>query len=258
MSYTECERFDGIIKDVFYQCADRDSELFVSIDTSGIPDNPRLERRILKLIKLCERVGTDLNAYKRKLKLRFVAIIAAVLSIMIMTLSIAADHNGMTTEEYIRSNLGKIISLMKTGEVIKVEGLTVIKNGKSVKYNSIEEAMAQGGFAAPYPTVLPEGVELTVIERLDMGTEGKYMLMFRTDSNVYIMAQNYSVSEEAMHDGQEVYEVNGHTFFITQVERSGVGVNYYAGCLENGVEYVLECKNKEDLILMIENTKFPS
>ena len=66
MSYTECERLDGLIKDIFFECADRDAELFGTIDTSGIVTAQRLEKRILRLIKLRTRAGVNRFCYKRR------------------------------------------------------------------------------------------------------------------------------------------------------------------------------------------------
>lgn len=58
MQYSENDKLDRLIGIAFFDCGVKDAEFFRNIDTSDIPDNPRLDRKIHRLIKRKAREAT--------------------------------------------------------------------------------------------------------------------------------------------------------------------------------------------------------
>ena len=254
MSYTECERLDGLIKDIFFECADRDAELFGTIDTSGIVTAQRLEKRILRLIKLRTRAGVNRFCYKRRRALRLTAIIAALLLIPILSLNILASREGKTTAEYIQENIGIVLKQLKPGDSITVDGFTVNKPYDGSIYGSIEEAMEQEDLKLMYPTVLPEGIVVSGIDYAVMGNNGEFFASYVNNSSlaISICAQNYALTADEYLAMYEEHKINGYTFYILEH-----APGYICRWKVDGVEYYVQAQKREDLMLIISNMKMP-
>ena len=84
MQYSENDKLDLLIGLAMWDCGEKDAEFFKNIDTSNIPDNPRLDRKIHRLIKKKAREAT----VKKTKRIAWRVAVAAmlILSIMFATL----------------------------------------------------------------------------------------------------------------------------------------------------------------------------
>ena len=245
----ECGKFEKYIKLAMLECADRDSELFCTIDTSGVAALPRLEKRIQKLIGKRTKAGVNRFQYKRRRAYKLVGVIAAVLMILYLSLSVYAGTKGMSAVDLIILNFDKFVS-MEAGESIEINNSYFVKNGESYKYKTVEDAVSKGGLDIMYPSVLPEGVHITQIEHLYSGIGDDYHISIVNSNNIFVSARNHDFTDKKYLEKNEVYEVNGCTYYLTVND-----IAYFAFCQYDGLEYYIQCKDKDDLMLIIDNMK---
>ena len=155
----------------------------------------------------------------------------------------------MSGIEFIRSNIDKL-KQMEDGTSLEGDGITLIKNGEKVKYKTIEEAIIEAELNIMYPSLLPEGVQIIQVEQLFIGVDNQYLVMFKTNSDIYLTAKNYNITDVKFFEGHEIYEINTNTFYITTKESL-----YIATCQQDNIEYYIQCNNKEDLKLIMNNMK---
>lgn len=84
MQYSGNDKLDHLIGLAFWDCGAKDAEFFKNIDTSNIPDNPRLDRKIHRLIKKKAREATVKKT--KRIALRIAVATMLILSIMFATL----------------------------------------------------------------------------------------------------------------------------------------------------------------------------
>ena len=84
MQYSENDKLDLLIGLAMWDCGEKDAEFFRSIDTSNIPDNPRLNRKIHRLIKKKTREATVKKT--KRIAWRIAVVTMLILSIMFATL----------------------------------------------------------------------------------------------------------------------------------------------------------------------------
>ena len=245
----ECGKFEKYIKLAMLECADRDSELFCTIDTSGVVVLPRLEKRILKLIRQRTKSGGNRFKYKRRRAYKLVGVIAAVLMILYLSLSVYASTKGMSGVEFIRMHADKILNMV-VGDSVEGDGITLIKNGDKKKYKTIEDAVNEGNLSIMCPSLLPEDAKIIQVEQLFIDGSDKYLIMLKTNAEIYMTVKNYSITDPKMFEDHEIYEVNGITFYLTSKDSL-----YIATCQQDGLEYYVQCDNRDDLMLIIENMK---
>jgi hypothetical protein len=80
MQYSENDKLDHLIGLAFWDCGAKDAEFFRNIDTSDIADNPRLDRKIHRLIKRKAREA----AVKKKKRVAWRVAVATMLILSIM------------------------------------------------------------------------------------------------------------------------------------------------------------------------------
>lgn len=249
MASIDFDKLDGYIKNAFFDSVNKDSELFCAIDTSGVAALPRLEKRILKLIRQRTKAGVNRFNYKRRRAYKLVGVIAAVLMILYLSLSVYAGTKGMRAVDLIILNFDKFVS-MEAGESIEINNSYFVKNGESYKYKTVEDAVSKGGLDIMYPSVLPEGVHITQINHLYSGIGDDYYISIVNSNNIFVSARNHNFTDKKYLEKNEVYEVNGCTYYLTVNE-----VAYFAFCQTDGLEYYVQCDNKDDLMLIIDNMK---
>ena len=244
------DKLDGYIKNAFFDSVNKDSELFCAIDTSGVVALPRLEKRIQKLTSQRTKAGVNRFQYKRRRAYKLVGVIAAVLILITLSINVVATFYGMSGIDFIISNIDRFRN-MRVGEVFESDGITLIKNGDTYKYRTIEEAVETGQLEVMYPTLLPEGITITRIELIFTGIDEQYLITFNTNSrNVLMSARNHNITDQNHYANYEAYETNDLIFYILEMESC-----YIANCQVDNLEYYVQCDNKEDLLLIIDNMK---
>lgn len=181
-----------------------------------------------------------------------VAILAATMVVMFATLSVAAIKNGYNSAwEYLDAKISEVLD-MKFYESTTENGITFIRNGKSKKYDSIEELLNKEDLIIMYPTVLPDKIHIKKILIVPRD-ESRYTIAFHLSSNdISISITNYyqkDISDSPNHSNY--ISSDGHNFVIIPKE-NGI---YQAMCQYNGFEYIIQAPSTDWLILIIENIK---
>ena len=250
----ECGKFEKYIKLAMLECADRDSELFCTIDTSGVAVLPRLEKRILKLIGQRTKAGVNRFSYKRRRALRVVGVIAAVILMFYLSFAVYASTKGISMQELIVRYFDRFAN-MEPGESFELGGVTLTKGSGSKEYESLDEAMREGNIEVMYPSALPVGVRTTgVYQTFYNKEETVYTISFYTTSDkIKIYARNHLLTDIALLESHPTYQVGDLTYYIAE-DTADYGI-FIANCLYEGFQYYVETDNLEDLILIIENMK---
>ncbi len=187
---------------------------------------------------------------KRRVLFKAVAVIAAAFLLSFATLSIAAISQGYTISEFIKVNIEKIKG-MGDGDRLEDGNVTLIKNGVSAKYDSVEEAIKEGGLDILYPTVLPDGVEIEQIVVTHEGDEKDYTIsFFIRQGNFSFLVNSAPKVDTTLWKEVSIYEVGGNTYYI---QKTNLG--YHAVGHRNGFEYSIIFENYDGLIKVLNGLK---
>ena len=119
---------------------------------------------------------------------KIIAIAATIVLLLALTLTVIAKVNGYSNAwEYVKENLQRIAG-MDAGDRVKEGNITLTKHDGVVTYASIEELLQEEGYDIMYPSVLPEGVQITKIsEQIISENHILYCYKF-TDENLFVTA----------------------------------------------------------------------
>ena len=183
---------------------------------------------------------------KRRALFKVVAAIAATFLLSFATLSVAAISQGYTISEFITVNIEKIKG-MCAGDRLEEGNVTLIKNGVSAKYASVEEAIKEGGLDILYPTVLPEGVEIEQIVVTHQGDERDYTIHFFANTEQFRFTINSKPKNTVdKWENGTVYEARGIVYYIQSAD-----VRCQTVCYHGGLEYNIICENYDELIKVL-------
>ena len=175
--------------------------------------------------------------------------IAACFVVCFSTLSIVAKTQGYnSTWEFVVTNARKIVG-MEPGEQVQEDGITLIKPTENTTYSNIEELLKEENLPILYPSNLPENLKIKEVKQVFQNDE-KYTLIFVFfDKNCNYNVFNY-YRQENYTEYTEIYRVNEHEFYITQLDDSYLSIIQY-----NGYEYVIECKDFDNLTTILNSMK---
>ena len=183
--------------------------------------------------------------------IKAMAAIAACFVVCFSTLSIVAKNQGYgNTWEFVVTNARKIVG-MDPGEQANNNEITIIKPSGEKAYNSIDELIEQENLHILYPTKLPDNLTIKKIVQT-FEDEEKYSLYFVfSDSSYFYKICNYMTSTENFSDNENLYEVKGAKFHITEKNNN----IFYAVTQYNGFEYSIQCNDYDNLMNILDNLK---
>lgn len=176
-------------------------------------------------------------------------LVAACISILVALFSIACVANDWNVFDFLSEKFGSVHSA-PVGEEQDFNGVSVWVCGENKNYSTIEDAFKAENIDVLYPSVLPEGLELTDIIFTRNNNSDEIVLTFN-DAELYIgIYCNKPLSEKAKDDATEIKEINSFTCFIYEMP----DINSYQISFEyKGDTYTFNHSNKELLIEIIEN-----
>ena len=194
---------------------------------------------------------TSVPKIKRKVFVRVGILVAAIMLLSVLSLSVMAKHAGYdSTWEYISVNVGKLFGL-NSGELIREDGITVIKPNGSITYKNIDDFLNAESLNIMYPYILPNDIKISEVRYINK-QDNKYTLRFVFTNNSYEFAvSNYYLADITKMGEMTSIEINGITFYITQKEDG----KYFSLCQNNGYEYTIQSPNYDDLLIIINNTR---
>ncbi len=241
----ESERNFDLVKECFDEIANL------------IPEDEKETQEVLearlKIIKA--RAGATKKSKAKDLpkrrSWRAAVAIAAVLAVLFASLSVVAAVGGYCNAfDFISENVQKILG-MDRGEKYNDGSVTIIKGGKTIKYNSIEELWIGEQLEFMYPSKLPKGVSIDKVTWVDM-CDGMYAVIINLSTGEEINIKNFHNIDYSSTNFIDDYTTkSGQTYFFCEWDMS----SYQVVCHYKNAEYMMSSNNYNDLILIIENMK---
>lgn len=173
---------------------------------------------------------------KRMLAKRMIGIAAAVAVLLCAaTITVSAYSEGMSIGEYIVY----VAKNLFPGESVEHNGITFIREGKTVVYNDIETLIENEKLEIFYPTELPNGIFVEKVLAVGNLTETEeFTLVFVfNDPSISLFIQNYQSVNLTNQKTTPIDTIVG-TFYV--FEKDGL---YQATCQTDRYEYNLKVAN---------------
>lgn len=216
--------------DLIEQCSDFEAELPLSdsdIELSESELAAGLER-IKARTPAAECKETKILEPKKKPKksVRIIAVLAASLAVLILSVTVAAAVQGKPVLQFISDNVKAILG-MDVGDKLEDRSITLVKYGESLQYSSVEEAISSLEYRILYPSYLPEGVKIERIVVTDNGQGGMKIVFITNDINLHIGISNDISAMDQIDESAEIYNSENIAF----------GIFYKAGIYQSLGEY---------------------
>lgn len=239
--------------DLIAECSEFESELPGSgIELSESEYVAGLER-IMAQTPATEHKVTKILEPKKKTKktVRIVAILAASIAALILSLTVAASVQGKTIWQFVSDNV-KIMLGMDTGDKLEDEGITLVKNGELINCTSIADAVKLIDENMLYPTYLPEGVKIEKIVATNVDEESQLKIFYvSNDSELSIMIDTNIDSDYDDWNNATVYSDSIVDFYIMKKSDGSC----QAVGLHNNMRYYIKNNNYEELINILDGIK---
>ena len=182
---------------------------------------------------------------------KIIAIAATIVLLLALTLTVIAKVNGYSNAwEYVKENLQRIAG-MDAGDRVKEGNITLTKHDGVVTYASIEELLQEEGYDIMYPSVLPEGVQITKIsEQIISENHILYCYKF-TDENLFVTA---STKPNLLQEDLEKYEQLNNNLITAYFLEKENGEYQIVG-YDNKYEYLIYGGNYDVLVKILNGMK---
>ena len=190
------------------------------------------------------------NKKKTKKSVRIIAILVASIATLLLSLTVAASVQGKPVMQFISENI-KIMLSMDTGDKLEEEGITLVKCGKSMEYNSLEEAVKATGYDILYPSYLPKEVNIERIVMAEVDSNGAMAISYVTNNaDISIsISLNFNLNYPNW-DNSIVYSNAIMEFYIVDLEGEFQAVGLY-----NNMKYSIKYNNYDELINILNGIK---
>ena len=198
-----------------------------------------------RLAEFKQNYGKKVRKPIRTNWVRKAAIIAAAAVLMCMlTLTVAARASGF-------KNIGEFVvyavNNLFPGESVDENRITYIYNGKSLVYNGIEEWHAQAGEDMLYPSMLPEGIIIKKISKIE-DADNKVMVLYEFNvSEIGFVVCSYNKVNTDLNEYPKYTTVNGLECYFVQDQQVVFRTETH--------EYIIVCDNIDWLKIILEGIK---
>ena len=189
-----------------------------------------------KAAKKTERVPV-----RRKSVRRMAAVVCAACLIMAGSVAAVAWNPFEVMIEWIYN-----ITNTPSGTVEKENGVTYTNHGNHIKYNNIQDLLENEKLKIYYPSVLPETIVITRVERLVIDKKD-YVIIHFNDPDISFTIQ-FNESLNLYMQDYEVIKTNETTFYLSKQDNKHI-----ARCSIDSTTYYLESYSYQDVLLMINN-----
>ena len=246
----EVSKGDDADCDLVRECSDWLDEL-TEDEVTFTPEE--LERKLAQLkagseskkpVKICKKA-------KLKTFVRVALIAAVIFAISLVSLSAVAVNKGYGSAwEYISRNISILLN-MNTGDTLNQDGITVIKNTGTVRYDNMEDMMSSESLSILYPHTIPN--DNYILEICYMYKSDELFTMsvkFSDPSYIFNISNYYSIDTSTL-DSFECIEMNKIKYYITEKESQ----TYFAVFQYNGFEYTIQAPEYDNLLIIINDMK---
>ena len=241
--------------DLIKECSDFEAELPLSDTDIELSESDYVAglERIKAQTSVTEHKETKILRPKKKTKksVRIIAILAASLATLILSLSVAASVQGKPVVQYIVDNVKAILG-MDDGEKLDEDSITLVKNGEIFTYSSIEEAIKSIHSEMLYPTYLPDGVKMERIVVMDYDDSNSRAICYIANDDKLSITINYNFN--LIYPDLEYSTVHAGSiieFYIIKTIDGG----YQAVSINNNTRYSVKYNNYDELINILNGLK---
>lgn len=193
---------------------------------------------------------TAIDSYiRKKIRLKRIAVIAAVLAVIVSLFGIIAVASGGDSALELTRTIAKTIIGMVGGSSAEYGNITVLKPTEAKLYSSIEEFAKDEEIEFLYPTWLPENEKIVSVlcDAYEYGTE--YTFISSTPEYSIGIRLESELDEEVKSNSNQK-EIAGYTVYYFETELFIQGEFVY-----KNKHYFITTETEEDLFKIIENMK---
>ena len=192
-----------------------------------------------------DTVKTKKNYFNKK-KVWLVAACIAILVALFSFVSVAYDWNVF---DFLTEKFGSVHST-PIGEEQEINGITVVMNGKTTTYSTIQDALKTEKLDVLYPTVLPKELQLKEITFYNESIYDKISYTFVDKSLIFEITLDNEIDDNIKSVSNEILEINDIKCFVCEM----ADINIYQIEFEyKGNTYYLSHADKDLLVKIIEN-----
>jgi hypothetical protein len=186
-----------------------------------------------------------------KVKSRKILLIAAIISILIAIFAVTSIPFDWNIFDELKNRFGTVADV-PVNEEMEMSGVTVVSNGNSNFYSSVEEALKSEQLDVLYPTNLPSDLKVERISFYQKDGQDKITFAFSDEKLLYSVTLNSSLPNEIKNVAEEVLKINEFECYV--FVKSDVHITQIYFEFQDDF-YTLNYDDKQDLIEIINNLK---
>lgn len=196
---------------------------------------------------------THVRNNPKKIAIRYAALAAALFIFVFSGFSVLAISKGgySAAWEYVSLHVKEILN-MEPGTKER-DGITFIREERTVKYDSLEELLSAENIEnVLYPSYLPNSIKIKSVSLIDYD-DTNYMISYQfmnNPDNLFFNIKNYYENDLSSLINSQYYSANGLDFYI--VDKNNL---YQAYVQYNGFEYTILYSNYIELLNILNNLK---
>lgn len=168
-------------------------------------------KRTYRTVTAADSGGTRQTLRWRKTVHRVSGVLCSVIVVIGLLFGSVYAAGGLSPTE-ILENIGQALFGWEIGEGVEIEGMTFVRNGTSMHYDSIEQCLAEEHLDICYPTWLPDGVRVESV--LVFSEDSDHEIIFHMNSDkVYISMNRQEKIENIREMHYTADEINGIPFY---------------------------------------------
>ncbi len=223
---------------------------FKAIDhLTGPPDAEmaaRIERGKRSLIELAHQMHRQKRSMIAK---RVIAAVVICVSILIVGVFAVSASCGLTPVEFLEK-LGLGLFNIEKDVTVEMDGLTFVRAGSVIKYNSLNELLETENIDILYPTWLPDGIIVKSVLISERPQYDEVVFKFNEDSINFSVKFFADIDVGAMCDAYMTIDLNGLRIAI-----NNEGSTYFGVFESGGYSYSIRSNTYEILEQFILNLK---
>jgi len=206
-------------------------------------------RRLQKLYSEYRKMHTWGKAIQFKWRWSKLATAACIIIMLVGVPVTVAAVNGISPINLIEQ-LGKKILSWNIGEVIEFEGISLIRNGETTKYGSIEDCIKQENLDIYYTSWLPDGVSIESAIILTTGDHEELIVKYSDENVTFICKKGTSGSYTNDKNITDSLYINDFVVYYRVL-----GNKYLAEIVLEDKVYAISANSYEDMVNILNGLK---
>lgn len=181
-------------------------------------------------------------------------LIAAIIAALIFAAGLVYITLGSQGNPVLHNWTNYIIERVLPGASIETQNkITIYNDGKSEKYNTVDEYLNHEKLNILYPSVLPDGYELVGIQVFNDSISNEERIIFVTNKSKLLSISvelNKKLPDEILNNCSSVALINGHKCYLASDNNWYQAVFFFKGNL-----YMIDATSYDELETTINNMK---